>query len=73
MVSLGGISGAQQAADANVNQTTRQLDTDQDPRGSPGAIAADHDAVKAAQAAVQQASAKLQSDRSQTTLVNVLA
>ncbi len=64
---------SQQAANATVSQTTQQLDSDQQPRGAPAAIAADHEAVKAAQQAVQQASAKLQADRSQTALVNVLA
>jgi hypothetical protein len=62
-----------QFATATVGQATQQLASDQAPRGSPSTIVADHQAVRTAQEDVQKAQAQLQQDRSQTSLVNVLA
>ena len=62
-----------QEARAVVARTTTQLDTDEAPRGTPAAIAADHAAVRAAQAQVDRASSRLRSDGDQSALVDVLA
>ena len=62
-----------QFATATVSQATQQLAADQQPRGSASTIVADHEAVRTAQEDVQKAQAQLQQDRTQTSLVNVLA
>ncbi len=62
-----------QFATSSATQATQQLATDQQPRGTPSTIAADHQAVRTAQQDEQKAQAQLQQDRSQASLVNVLA